>query len=84
MCVDGAVRRHGVASVLIRHLEAWAAAQGFQTVCLSTLATMRHAVSLYPTQGFAYVGSPEGRHEVYEGFAIYVVEMVKALPPAPG
>jgi len=79
MCVHSRLRRCGLATALLRHAEAWAAASGYARVVLSTLASMAPAVALYPARGYAPTGPPGGTPTDYHGCAIRVVTFERSL-----
>jgi ribosomal protein S18 acetylase RimI-like enzyme len=51
--VGASVRRQGVASALLRHVEAEAAAAGIACIVLSVWASNEHARTFFSAQGFA-------------------------------
>ena len=81
MCVDGAVRRGGIGSALIRHVEDWAAGQGYGAVVLSTAGHMASARALYERNGYRYVGEGgrEGLGTDYAGHTLRVVTLRREL-----
>ena len=57
MCAHPAIRRAGIATLLLGCLEAWAVSAGYTTLRLTTLAHMAAAVQLYTARGFIPTGS---------------------------
>jgi putative acetyltransferase len=55
MSVRRGFRRHGIARLLLDTLEAWAIAQGFETLWLTTAAMMKPAHAFYESAGFSRV-----------------------------
>ena len=68
-----------LATALLQHAEAWAAASGYTRVVLSTLASMAPAVALYPARGYAPSGPAGGAPMDYHGCAIRVVTFERRL-----
>lgn len=56
------LRRHGLASRLLAHASAWAAAQGLRWIDLQVLSSNEPAVALYRREGFLMQG---GRPDLY-------------------
>lgn len=52
MCAHPGIRRSGIASIMLSHLETWAASVGYKTLRLTTLAHMTAAVEFYKSRGY--------------------------------
>jgi GNAT superfamily N-acetyltransferase len=80
LSVHPGVRRGGIGALLVRHVEAWAAASGYTHVALSTLATMGPAMALYRRAGYAEITPPGGVAKAFHGQTIRFVEFEREVP----
>ena len=81
MACHPCMRRCGLASTLLSHAEAWAAASYFTVLHLSTLASMAPALGLYTARGYSRTGESERQ---FHGHTLRIVEFEKALTAAAG
>lgn len=82
MCSHPALRRCGIASLLLGQLERWAIRAQYSHIHLETMMSMTAAVSLYKRLGYECTSPPGGTVKSYYGDAIHSLEFVKRLPPA--
>jgi GNAT superfamily N-acetyltransferase len=59
LCAHPGIRRCGIGSVLVRHLESWARRAGFDVMMLETTGHMPGAMTLYENLGYVMVSSTE-------------------------
>ena len=77
MAVSPSARGSGAGSALLKHLEGWAASQGFRRLFLSTTPFLDSAIRLY--EGSGYRRTDEGPHDLF-GTALFTMEKHIAQP----
>jgi len=73
------VRRGGVATAMMRHIEAWAVRAGYTKLRLTTQTNLIAAQHLYARMGYANISPPGGVQKSYHGDLVCLIDFEKDL-----
>jgi ribosomal protein S18 acetylase RimI-like enzyme len=76
------VRRGGVATAMMRHIEAWAVRAGYTKLRLTTQTNLIAAQHLYARMGYANISPPGGVQKSYHGDLVCLIDFEKDLTAA--